>query len=193
MPPHSSRRYTSTPWRCLPRTQGGASVWISCYAFPQLLRGVMLHEPVLPFILRHPEHVIGPVQAAIFQGFQAKGLPGGVEAVLRYVAGDAAMAAIPSQTLERLLQNADTVFGIERSEKFANWCPTKADLAAVQVPVAVLMGRESLGFFGEMVNWLAPRLNTPVITAPGGHAAYFDHGSELAETLRPILRRWSAP
>ena len=161
--------------------------------FPHLLRGVILHEPVLPSVLRHPEHVIGPVQAAIFQGFQAKGLPGGVEAVLRYVAGDAAMAAIPSQTLERLLQNAETVFGIERSEEFANWCPTEAALATVQVPVAVLMGRESAEFFGEMANWLAPRLNTPVITAPGGHAAYFDHAPELAETLRPILRRWSAP
>ena len=133
------------------------------------------------------------MQAAIFQGFQAKGLPGGVEAVLRYVAGDAAMAAIPSQTLERLLQNAETVFGIERSEEFANWCPTEAALATVQVPVAVLMGRESAEFFGEMANWLAPRLNAVVITAPGGHAAYFDHAPELAETLRPILRRWSAP
>jgi hypothetical protein len=30
-----------------------------------------------------------------------------------------------------------------------------------------------------------------VITAPGGHAAYFDHAPELAETLRPILRQWS--
>ncbi len=160
--------------------------------FSHLLCGVVLHEPVLPSVLRHPEHVIGPVQAAILQGFQAKGLPGGVEAVLRYVAGDAAMAAIPSQTLERLLQNAETVFGIERSEEFANWCPTEAALAAVQVPVAVLMGRESAEFFREMVNWLAPRLNAGVTTAPGGDAAYFDHAPELAETLRPILRQWRA-
>jgi pimeloyl-ACP methyl ester carboxylesterase len=94
-------------------------------------------------------------------------------------------------TLERLLQNAETVFGIERSEEVANWCPTEAALAAVQVPGAVLMGRESAEFFGEMANWLAPRLNALVITAPGGHAAYFDHAPELAETLRPVLRRWS--
>jgi pimeloyl-ACP methyl ester carboxylesterase len=158
---------------------------------PRLLRGVILHEPVLPSVLRHPEDVIGPVQAAILQGFQAKGLAGGVEAVLRYVAGEAAMAAIPPQTLERLLRNAETVFGVERSEAFANWCPAGEALAAVRVPVAVLMGRESAEFFAEMANWLASRLNTGVTTAPGGHAAYFDQAPELAETVRPILRQWN--
>jgi pimeloyl-ACP methyl ester carboxylesterase len=160
--------------------------------FPHLLRGVVLHEPVLPSVLGHPEQLIGSVQAAILQGFQAKGLPGGVEAVLRYVAGDAAMAALPAQTLERLLQNAETVFGIERSEAFANWCPTEEGLAAVQVPVAVLTGRESAEFFGEMAQWLAARLNAVVSPAPGGHAAYFDQASELAEALRPMLRCWDA-
>jgi pimeloyl-ACP methyl ester carboxylesterase len=91
-----------------------------------------------------------------------------------------------------MVQNAETVFTVERSGEFAHWCPTEEALAAATVPVVLLLGRESLDFFGEMVNWLAPRLKAPVNTAPGGHAAYFDHALELAEALRPILRRWSA-
>jgi pimeloyl-ACP methyl ester carboxylesterase len=132
------------------------------------------------------------VQAAIQQGFRDKGLPGGVEAVLRYVAGDAALAAIPPQTLARMLQNAETIFAIERSSEFAHWCPTEEALAAVHVPVALLIGQESPAFFEEMAHWLAPRLHVPVITVPGGHVAYFDHAPELAEALRPILRQLSA-
>jgi pimeloyl-ACP methyl ester carboxylesterase len=160
--------------------------------FPHLLRGVILHEPVLPSVLHCPEQVTGTVQAAIHQGFQAKGLPGGVEAVLRYVAGDATVAAIPLQTLERMLQNAETIFTVERSGEFANWCPTEEALAAVHMPVALLVGRESPGFFGEMAKWLAPRLKVLVIPVPGGHAAYIDHAPALAEALRPLLKRWNS-
>jgi len=160
--------------------------------FPHLLRGVILHEPVLSSVLRHPEQLTGPVQAAIQQGFQDKGLEGGVEAVLRYVAGDAALAAIPPQTMARMLQNAETIFAIERSSEFAHWCPTEEALAAVHVPVALLVGRESPEFFAEMAHWLAPRLHIPVLTVPGGHVAYFDHAPALAEALRPILRQFSA-
>ena len=158
--------------------------------FPHLLRGVILHDPVLPSILAHPEQVTAPVQAAIQQGLQSRGLPGGVEAVLRYIAGDATMAAIPPQTLERMLQNAETIFTTERSQAFANWCPTEEALAAVRVPVALLVGQESPEFLREMAHWLAPRLRTPVLTVPGGHAAYFDHAAALAAALRPVVRQF---
>jgi pimeloyl-ACP methyl ester carboxylesterase len=114
-----------------------------------------------------------------------------VEAVLRFVAGDAAVAAIPSQTLERMLQNAETIFTVERSAEFTNWCPAEEALAAVTVPVALLMGRESPEYLREMANWLASRLKVSVSPVPGGHTAYFDHAPELVEALRPILRRFS--
>jgi len=159
--------------------------------FPYLLHGVILHDPVLPSVLHDAAQLTDAVQVAIYQGVQAKGLPGGVEAVFRYIAGDAAVAAIPPQTLERMLQNAETIFSIERSKDFASWCPAEGALAAVTVPVALLVGHESPGFFGEMAGWLASRLKVPVGTAPGGHAAYFDRAPELAEALRPILRQWS--
>ena len=159
---------------------------------PHLLRGVILHDPVLPSVLRDAQRLTDAVQAAIHRGFQEKGLPGGVEAVFRHVAGDAAVAAIPPETRERMLRNAQTVFAVERSKDFANWCPAEAALASVTVPVALLVGEESPGFFGEMAEWLAPRLKTSVNRAPGGHAAYFDRAPELAAAVRPILRGWSA-
>jgi pimeloyl-ACP methyl ester carboxylesterase len=106
--------------------------------------------------------------------------------------GDATVEGIPPQTLARMLQNAETIFAIERSGAFATWHPTEEALAAIHVPVALLVGRESPAFFAETVRWLAPRLPVPVLTVPGGHGAYFDHAVELAEALRPIFKRWSA-
>jgi pimeloyl-ACP methyl ester carboxylesterase len=44
--------------------------------FPHLLRGIILHEPRLPPALAHPEQVMGPLQAAIQHGIQAKGPAG---------------------------------------------------------------------------------------------------------------------
>ena len=158
--------------------------------FPHLLRGVVLHEPRLAAALAHPEQVMGPLQAAIQHGTQAKGPAGGMDAFLRYVMGDATVEAIPPPTLARMLQNAETALAIERSGAFATWHPTEAALAAIHVPVALLVGRESPAFFEEMARWLAPRLQVPVVTVPGGHGAYFDHAPELAEALRPIFRRW---
>jgi predicted ATPase len=75
---------------------------------------------------------------------------------------------------------------------FATWHPRREALAAIQVPVTLLVGRESRAFFGEMARWLAPRLRVPVVTVPGRHGAYVDHAPELAEALRPIFRRWTA-
>ena len=67
--------------------------------FPHLLRGVVLHEPRLAAALAHPEQVMGPRQAAIQHGTQAKGPAGGMDAFLRYVMGDATVEAIPPPTL----------------------------------------------------------------------------------------------
>jgi pimeloyl-ACP methyl ester carboxylesterase len=160
--------------------------------FPRLLRGVVLHDPRLPAALAHPAQVMAPLQAAIQHGIHAKGLAGGVDAFLRAVMGDATVEAIPSQMRARMLQNAETIFAMERSGAFASWHPTEEALTATHVPVALLVGQESPAFFGEMAGWLAPRLQVPVVPVPGGHGAYFDHAPELAEALRPIFRRWSA-
>jgi hypothetical protein len=104
----------------------------------------------------------------------------------------ATVEAIPPQTLARMRQNAETALTIERRGAFATWHPTEEALGAIHVPVALLVWRESPAFFGEMASLLAPWLWVPVVTVPGGHGAYFDHASELAEVLRPIFRRWSA-
>ena len=174
-------------------TSGGGRIGLELMIrSPQLLRGVILHEPTLLPVLSHPEQVMGPLQAAKQKGIQAKGPQGGVEAFIRYVAGDATFEAIPPQTLERMLNNAETVFTIEESGEFASWRPTEEALARVNVPVALLVGRESPAFFGEIANWLEPRLKVQAVKIPGGHASYFDHAPELAAALRPIFKRLSA-
>jgi pimeloyl-ACP methyl ester carboxylesterase len=176
----------------LPSTQDGPARRSSRGSFAHLLRGVILHEPCLVAALAHPEQVMGPLQAAIQHGTHAKGPAGGVDAFLRSVMGDATVEAIPPQTRARMLQNAETALAIERRGAFATWHPTEEALAAIHIPVALLVGRESPAFFGEMVRWLAPRLQVPVVTVPGGHGAYFDRAPDLAEALRPLFRRWSA-
>jgi hypothetical protein len=147
------------------------------------------HDPTGP--RRDRRHGPGPDRRQVLKA-QGIRMAVQVEAVLRYVAGDATVAAIPPQTLARMLQNAETICVIKRSAEFVNWCPAAEALAAMIVPVALWVGRESLGFCEEMASRLAPRLKVLVITVPGEHAAYFDHRPELAESLRPILRRWSA-
>jgi hypothetical protein len=61
------------------------------------------------------------------------------------------------------------------------------------VPVALLVGRESPAFFGEMVRWLAPRLQVPVVTVPGGHGAYFDHAPRTGRGPAPPLQAMERP
>jgi hypothetical protein len=85
-----------------------------------------------------------------------------------------------------MLENAATVIAIERSGAFATWHPTAETVAAIHVPVALPVGRESPTFLGEMAGWPAPRLQVPVVTVPGRHGAYLDHASELTEALCSI-------
>jgi pimeloyl-ACP methyl ester carboxylesterase len=67
--------------------------------------------------------------------------------------------------------------------------PDDATLATVRVPVQVMAGRESAPFLREASQWLAARLNVPVVETPGAHTPYFDRPQELAEIIRPVLRR----
>ena len=45
--------------------------------------------------------------------------------------------------------------------------PDEATLAAVEVPVRVMVGAESAPFFAETAQWLAGRLNVEVEKLPG--------------------------
>jgi pimeloyl-ACP methyl ester carboxylesterase len=72
---------------------------------------------------------------------------------------------------------------------FPAYEPDEATLAAVEVPVRVMVGPDSA--FGEPAGWLAGQLGVELESLPGGHTPYFDRPQELAEALRPMLRELS--
>ena len=72
---------------------------------------------------------------------------------------------------------------------FPAYGPDEAALAAVEVPVRVMVGPDSA--IGEPAGWLAGQLGVELESLPGGHTPYFDRPQEMAEALRPMLREMS--
>jgi pimeloyl-ACP methyl ester carboxylesterase len=155
--------------------------------YPELVRGAILQEPPMTAGISNAEEVLGALQQVIDGGMQRGGPRGGCEAFLRFVAGDEAFEALDPKLRERLLANGEIFLGTEIGVMEA-YQPDEATLAAVEVPVRVMVGAESAPFFAEMAQWLAGRLNVEVERLPGGHTPYFDRPEEMAQTLRPVLR-----
>jgi hypothetical protein len=86
--------------------------------------------------------------------------------------------------------NADTILDIE-SPGFAGWQPSTEDLAALRVPVALVIARDTLPVYRQVTDWLAVQLEAEPITVPGRHAFYYYRPQDLADVLRPILRRFA--
>ena len=158
---------------------------------PEAVRGVILHEPSLYSVLRHPEETLSEIAALVQEGLAAGGEAGAVAAFWRHVGGDAAWDGLAPDVRERMIANAGTFFGMERAP-FAAWRPDDAALRAVAVPVQLLVGEESLPFFAEIVAWLVGPLGAEVGTAAGTHTPYVDRPGDLARTIRPLLRRVSS-
>lgn len=168
-------------------TSAGAQIGLDlAIRYPQLLRGVVLHEPPMLSVLSHPEQVMPSIMGVIQKGMQAKGPPGGIEAFLRMVAGDAAYDAIDPAVKDRMLKNADVCFNIE-FQAFGGYRPTDEQLAAIKPPVRLVLSTNTTPFFTEIGQWLGTRLKLEVGKMPGGHAAYFDHPQELADAIRPMI------
>ena len=86
-----------------------------------------------------------------------------------------------------MLGNGEVFFSTEMGA-FEPYQPDEAALAAVEVPVRVMVGTESAPFFAETARWLADRMDVELERLPGGHTTYFDRPEEMAETIRPLLR-----
>jgi len=122
---------------------------------------------------------------------RTKGARGAVEALLCYLNDDSVLTAIPSDVLERMLENADTILGIE-SPGFAGWQPKPEDLASLSVPTVLMIARETLPVYKQVMNWLASQLKVEPITVAGRHGFYYYRPEDLSDVLRPILRRFTA-
>ena len=107
---------------------------------------------------------------------------------MRFLNDDAVFAAIPADILERMLSNADTIIAIE-SPGFAGWQPKVEDLMKLNVPVILMVADDTLPVYKQVTNWLAKQLNITPVTVPGRHGFYYYRPQDLAEVLRPILKR----
>lgn len=155
---------------------------------PELVRGAILHEPPMTAGMSNPQETMEAIRQVVEGGMQRGGPRGGVEAFFRLVAGDETFEDLDPQLRERMLGNGETFFGTEMGT-FEPYQPDKAALTAVEVPVQVMVGTESAPFFAETARWLADRLGVELERLPGGHTPYFDRPDEMAETIRPLLRR----
>jgi pimeloyl-ACP methyl ester carboxylesterase len=154
---------------------------------PELVRGAILHEPPMIAGMSNPEEVMGAIRQVVEAGMQRDGSRGGCETFFRFVAGDEAFENLDPHLRERMLGNGETFLGTEMGA-FEPYQPDEAALAAVEVPVRVMVGPESAPFFAETARWLADRMNIELERLPGGHTPYFDRPDEMAETIRPLLR-----
>ena len=157
---------------------------------PELVHGAILHEPPLTAYMSNADEVLGALQQVIEDGMQTGGSRGGVEAFLRFVAGDEAFEKLDPQLRDRLLGNGETLFGMEMGV-MEPYQPEQATLAVVEVPVRAMVGTESAPFFTETTQWLADYLEVELERLPGGHTPYFDRPEKMVETIRPLLREMS--
>ena len=94
---------------------------------------------------------------------------------------------------QRLLANADVLFGIEMAP-FVAYEPTPDELASVRVRRVVAAGADNRhpdapGHWRyESAQWLAARLATVLVELPGAHMAYLSQPQAFAEALTPVLR-----
>jgi pimeloyl-ACP methyl ester carboxylesterase len=83
---------------------------------------------------------------------------------------------------------AETFFEAELGT-YEGYLPDDATLAAIALPVMVLVSTQTHGVYGQAAGRLAERLGVKVTRTPGTHMAYHNHPHELAGALRPFLRQ----
>lgn len=156
--------------------------------YPELVSRAILHEPPLLSILAQPDEPTKEMKPRIEQAMAAHGPRGAVEAFLRFVIGDAAFEQMDSQLRERLLNNGETLFGLEFG-RFEQYVPSEREFAAINVPVQVMAGEESYPFFKEAAAWLAAQLHVKTVAMPGAHTPHRDRPQAMVDTVRPFLQR----
>jgi pimeloyl-ACP methyl ester carboxylesterase len=158
---------------------------------PQSVRGVVLHEPALFPLFDDPKEVREALTGLIREGMEEGGSPAALERFVRFMAGDANWERLDARAREQMLASAGTYFGVE-SGAFDSYLPDDEALGAINAPVQLLVSDASLPAFSQAAVRLAERLGVEITRTPGTHFPFLDHPAELAETVRPFLRRISA-
>ncbi len=143
---------------------------------PELVCGAVLHEPVLVRLYDDPSAAAGA------------GPPADLERFWRRVAGAESWERLEPSLRARMLATASTFFTVEAGT-FEHYLPD----AASTRPCLVLVSEDGRPPAAQAAGRLAELLGTVVVRTPGSHVSYHDHPRELAATIRPFLRRISAP
>jgi pimeloyl-ACP methyl ester carboxylesterase len=165
-----------------------------CLRHPHVLRGAVFHEPVFPSGVSNPGAVRAGRTALVEEGMARGGPRAAAELYLRSVAGGEVFESLDPLLRERLLGNAEVLFGIEMAPCLA-YEPTPGQLAAIRVPRAVTAGTGSRASAAaghwryQAAQWLAAHLQTPLIELPGAHMGYLGQPEHFAAALRPVLDR----
>ena len=155
-----------------------------------LVRGGILQEPSVFSLLPDPEAALAPRRALVEEALRTDGPEEAIKAVMRYLNDDAVFAAIPPDVLERMLGNAETILTVE-SPGFTHWKPKPDDLAKLSVPIALMYASDTLPAYKELTCLLAKHLKIQTTTVPGRHGFYYYRPQDLADALRPILKRFA--
>jgi pimeloyl-ACP methyl ester carboxylesterase len=155
---------------------------------PRLVRAGILQDPAIFSVLPDPVGALAPRRALIEEALETKGPRGTIETLMCYLNDEAVLSAIPADVLERMLSNADTILNIE-APGFAGWQPSHGDLAALRVPVVLMVARDTLPVYRQVADALARELKVAPIVVPGRHGFYYYRPQDLADALRPMLRR----
>ena len=168
---------------------GNFALWMLT-RHPAIVRGAVLHEPGVYAVLDDFDSVRSPLQGVVRRSMAEGGPHLALERFWRYIAGDDAWTQLPPALRERLCASASTLFDVELGT-YERSMPDDQALAAIAVPVLLVVSEDSHDFFAEVARRLSERLGADVATTPGRHGAYHDRPKELAETIRPFLREVS--
>ncbi len=147
---------------------------------PDLVAGVILHEPPLLSVLADPAPVGAAIAELVEPAFAAGGPDAALEAFLRFAYGDAIIDALDPRERARMLANGEVAMTIELPATQAY----RPSIDRFAVPAQVLVGAEQVApFFREAGAWLGNALGTPVSSSPGGHGPHFDRPEALATEI----------
>ena len=162
---------------------------------PDVVRGAVVHEPSV-FTCLPQDFVQGQfaeLNPMIEQAVATGGPEAGHQAFLGALAGEAGFdSLVDAERRGRWLTNSEFMFGYEFPSMLLGYQPDPAAIAALSVPVRVMRAADSQPINVAAAEWLASRLKTELVVAPGTHLAYCIRPEEFAEVLRPILKEVAA-
>jgi pimeloyl-ACP methyl ester carboxylesterase len=173
-------------------TSGGALILLNLLLrHPEVIRTAIVHEPPMVSVLPNAAELGAMLQARAQDGMARGGPRAAMELFLRGEAGDETFERLDPDLRTRMLGNAELFFSLEL-HAFVSYVPDPDALARVEVPVAVVAGRDHRGFYAyQAAQWVAEHLGTHLREFPDKHTPYFDDPAALADALRPVLQHGS--